>query len=50
MTVNFHPPEDEPAYADKLLAILLQAALPEAKKQLDRLLQAEALREAGGSA
>lgn len=46
MIVRFHPPEDRRLYADHALAILLQAALPQAGALLERLRE-EAGREAG---
>lgn len=42
MTIHFHPPEDGAAYAEKVLSILLQAALPQVQEQLNHLLQEEA--------
>jgi len=36
MTVRFHPPQDQGAYADRVLTILVQAAMPHAVEQLER--------------
>jgi len=36
MTVRFHPPENQSAYADHVLALLVQAALPQVMEQLEQ--------------
>lgn len=41
MTVRFHPPQDQSAYADRVLAVLLQAAMPQAAAQLARISREE---------
>lgn len=33
MTVRFHPPEDQSAYAEQVLATLVRAALPQILEQ-----------------
>lgn len=44
MTVRFHLPEDSEHYEEQVLRILLNAALPQAKVQLETLLREEAAR------
>lgn len=50
MNIRFHPPKNEEKYADQLLAILIQAALPHAKAQLEIMARDEAARTAERSA
>lgn len=42
MTVRFHPPEDQEAYAGRVLAVLVQAALPQIMEQLEQFRRQEA--------
>lgn len=44
MTVRFHLPENPERYEDQALRILLNAALPQAKAQLEALVKDEAVR------
>lgn len=44
MNVRFHLPENEKQYADQVLTVLLQAALPQAMAQLDAMLSEETSR------
>lgn len=37
MTVRFHPPEDQSAYAEQVLATLVRAALPQMLEQLEQV-------------
>lgn len=39
MTIRFHPPEDQAAFEETVLSVLLAAALPAAKGRLERLLR-----------
>ena len=41
MNVRFHPPQEQEPYAERVLALLLQAAVPQAKEQLEELLRTE---------
>jgi len=36
MTVRFHPPENQSAFADRVLSIFVQAALPQIMEQLEQ--------------
>ena len=42
MTVRFHTPENQSAYADHVLTILVQAAMPVVMEQLEQSRQQEA--------
>lgn len=42
MTVRFHPPEDPDAYAERVLAVLVQAALPRIMERLEQFQAREA--------
>lgn len=44
MTVRFHLPENSEHYEERVLRVLLNAALPQAKAQLETLLREEAAR------
>lgn len=50
MIVRFHLPEDQEKYKEQVLSILLQAALPQARAQLEALLREEAARTENESA
>ena len=39
MTIRFHPPEDQAAFEEKVLSVLLAAALPVAAERLEGLLR-----------
>lgn len=41
MTVRFHEAENQSAYADHVLAILVQAAIPQVMAQLEQTCQQE---------
>ena len=41
MTVQFHEAENQSAYADHVLAILVQAAIPQVMAQLEQTCQQE---------
>lgn len=41
MTVRFHPPEEQVEFAERVLAILVQAALPQVTEQLEQVCQQE---------
>jgi len=41
MTVRFHPPENQSVYADHVLALFVQAALPQIMEQLEQSHQKE---------
>ncbi|MDE7245363.1 MAG: hypothetical protein K2O18_15510 [Oscillospiraceae bacterium] len=41
MNVRFHPPQEQEQYAEQVLAILLQAAIPQAKEQIEEQLYVE---------
>ena len=45
MTVRFHPPENQSAYAERVLALFVQAALPRALEQLEQLRRQEKTEE-----
>ena len=50
MNIRFHPPKNEEKYADQVFAVLLQAAMPQVKAQLEALLRDEAARTEACSA
>ena len=50
MNVRFHLPEDQEKYKERVLSILLQAALPQARAQLEALLREETARPENKSA
>ena len=43
MTVRFHVPENQNTYAEHVLTILVQAAMPAVTEQLEQLRQQEAV-------
>lgn len=41
MTVRFHPPENQSAYAEHVLAVLVEAALPQIMVHLEQVCSQE---------
>ena len=41
MTVRFHTPENQSSYAERVLALLVQTALPQVMEQLEASCQQE---------